>query len=85
MRKILIICYFLSLCHCSSISSIDKGRGPVLGDSLEFIMKHSSWGKPKDKKIIIRSNGTDEEWIYERGILYIKGGELTSIQEFKPK
>ncbi|MEI7757521.1 MAG: hypothetical protein WCI80_00605 [Bacteroidota bacterium] len=48
-------------------------------------MNHSTWGKPKDKKIIVRSNGTDEEWIYERGILYIKGGELTSIQEFKPK
>jgi hypothetical protein len=33
----------------------------------------------------VRSNGNDEEWIYERGILYIKGGELTSIQEFKEK
>lgn len=85
MRKILIIYYFLSLCHCSSISLIDTKREPVLGDSSEFIMNHSSWGKPKDKKIIVRSNGTDEEWIYERGILYIKGGELTSIQELRPK
>jgi len=85
MRKILIICYFFSLCNCSLISSFDTKREPVLGDSSEFIMHHSTWGKPKDKKIIVRSNGTDEEWIYERGILYIKGGELTSIQEFKPK
>jgi len=85
MRKILIICYFFSLCNCSSISSFDTKREPVLGDSSEFIMNHSTWGKPKDKKIIVRSNGTDEEWIYERGILYLKGGELTSIQEFKPK
>jgi len=58
-------------------------KEPVIGDSSDKILNHSTWGKPKNKKIIVRSNGSDEEWIYERGILYIKGGELTSIQEFK--
>ncbi|MSQ80516.1 MAG: hypothetical protein EXR41_02240 [Candidatus Methylopumilus sp.] len=83
MKKILIILYFLSFCSCSLNPSFHSNRDPAIGDSSEFILNHSTWGKPKDKKIIVRSNGTDEEWIYERGILYIKGGLLTSIQEFK--
>ena len=78
MRKILIICYFLSLCHCSSISSIDKGREPVLGDSSEFIMKHSSWGKPKE----ILMNESTEQWVYETsGILPFKNGLVIKMDE----
>jgi hypothetical protein len=83
MKKFLLFIIFIYYFSCSFNSSINIKKEPQLGDTSEFILKNSTWGKPKDKKIVVRSNGTDEEWIYERGILYIKGGELTSIQEFK--
>ena len=83
MKKFFLFIIFISSFSCSFNPSINTKKEPQLGDSSESILRNSTWGKPKDKKIIVRSNGTDEEWIYEKGILYIKGGELTSIQEFK--
>jgi len=83
MKKILVFVIFFNFFSCSLNSSLSVKKEPVIGDSLDTILYHSTWGKPKNKKIIVRSNGNDEEWIYDRGILYIKGGELTSIQEYK--
>ena len=83
MKKILVFLIFYNFLSCCLNSSLNVKKEPVIGDSSDKILNHSTWGKPKNKKIIVRSNGSDEEWIYERGILYIKGGELTSIQEFK--
>ena len=85
MKKFLVLIIFFNFISCSLTSSYKLKRSPVIGDSSDTILNYSTWGKPINKKIIVRSNGNDEEWIYERGILYIKGGELTSIQEFKEK
>lgn len=85
MKKILILFIFYNFFGCSLNSSLNTKNAPVIGDSSDTILNYSTWGKPKSKKIIVRSNGSDEEWIYERGILYIKGGMLTSIQEFEVK
>jgi hypothetical protein len=81
MKRIVVFLIFFNLFSCS----LNLKKEPVIGDSSDTILNYSTWGKPKNKKVIVRSNGNDEEWIYERGVLYIKGGELTSIQEFKEK
>lgn len=85
MKKILAFLVCFNFLSCSLNPPVSLKKEPIIGDSSDFILNNSTWGKPKNKKIIIRSNGTDEEWIYERGILYIKGGEITSIMEFKNK
>ncbi len=85
MKKILVFFIFFNFFSCSLNPSLSLKKEPVIGDTSDTILNHSTWGTPKNKKIIVRSNGNDEEWIYERGILYIKGGELTSIQEINEK
>ena len=85
MKKILVLFIIFNFFSCSLNSPLSLKKAPVIGDKTDTILNHSTWGKPKNKKIIVRSNGNDEEWIYEKGILYIKGGELTSIQEFNEK
>ena len=85
MKKILVLFIIFNFFSCSLNSPLSLKKAPVIGGTTDTILNHSTWGKPKNKKIIVRSNGNDEEWIYEKGILYIKGGELTSIQEFKEK
>jgi len=85
MKKILVLFIIFNFFSCSLNSPLSLKKAPVIADTTDTILNHSTWGKPKNKKIIVRSNGNDEEWIYEKGILYIKGGELTSIQEFNEK
>lgn len=46
----------------------------------ESIVESSSWGIPKKKNRTESTNGTTEQWIYDRGYIYITNGFVTTIQ-----
>ena len=62
-------------------ASKDRGPGVKIGDTADFVIKKSSWGKPKEINRTTTKYGSHEQWVYGDGnYLYLDNGVVTSIQ-----
>ena len=52
MKKILVFFIFFNFFSCSLNPSLSLKKEPVIGDTSDTILNHSTWGTPKNKKII---------------------------------
>ena len=53
MKKILVLFIIFNFFSCSLNSPLSLKKAPVIGDTTDTILNHSTWGKPKNKKIIV--------------------------------
>jgi hypothetical protein len=55
----------------------------AIGDTADFVLKHTYWGKPERVNTTTTKNGEEEQWVYYSGYLYFYNGKLTAIQKTK--
>ena len=56
-----------------------KKEGVTIGMSAEDVLR-SNWGRPQKVNRTTTARGTDEQWVYPGGYLYLRDGVLYSIQ-----
>ena len=62
-------------------SEKDRAPGVKIGDTADFVIKKSSWGKPKEVHTTTTKYGSHEQWVYGDGnYLYLDNGVVTAIQ-----
>ena len=62
-------------------SNKERPSGVKIGDKADFVIKKSSWGKPKEIHRTTTSHGSHEQWVYGDGnYLYFDNGIVTAIQ-----
>lgn len=55
--------------------------GVHIGDTADFVINQSQWGKPSKINRTITRNGTHEQWVYgDNNYLYLDNGIVTAIQ-----
>lgn len=52
---------------------------PAIGMTSQQVLR-STWGRPKKKNITEYTFGIHEQWVYDRGYIYIEDGVVTAIQ-----
>lgn len=53
---------------------------PKIGMTEDEVL-NSTWGYPQKRNTSEFTNGTHEQWVYEKGYIYLDNGIVTSIQK----